>query len=226
MPVSQKVSSLHLDGIHSFHWLGQTLTLLPDRAIYWEEASALLLADLHLGKAGHFRKAGIPIPAQVHWEDLGRLSLLIEAWRPAQIILLGDLFHSDLNEEWAFFERWLEQYTSIRFILVKGNHDILPSSIYELSNLELKLAPFGMPPFSLTHEPTADDNGYNIAGHIHPAVRLRGAGRQYMTVPCFHFGQKGAVLPAFGQFTGTAAVRPIPGDVVFAVTQDRVIPLR
>ncbi|MEL6535722.1 MAG: ligase-associated DNA damage response endonuclease PdeM [Bacteroidota bacterium] len=218
-------SSLSLEGIHRFSWLGQSLVLLPDRAIYWEDQKALLLSDIHLGKAGHFRKAGIPIPSQVHWEDLGRISLLIEAWQPAQVLLLGDLFHSDLNEEWTFFERWLSQYTRINFILVKGNHDILPDLIYDLSNMEVIQGAHHIPPFTLTHEPIEDSQGYNIAGHIHPAIRLMGRGRQYMTVPCFHFGQKGALLPAFGRFTGTAVVRPSSGDAVFAVTQDRVIPL-
>ena len=49
-------------GLHSFSFQGQTLILHPAKAIFWKEKSRLLLADVHLGKAGHFRKVGIPVP--------------------------------------------------------------------------------------------------------------------------------------------------------------------
>ena len=64
----------------------QQLTLLPQRAIWWEEKRFLLLADLHLGKAGHFRKNGSPIPAAVHWKDLVVLGTLIETYHPEKVV--------------------------------------------------------------------------------------------------------------------------------------------
>ena len=47
--------------------------------------------------------------------------------------------------------------------------------------------------------------GYRLAGHIHPSVVLYGTARQSMRLPAFVFGLEGAILPAFGDFTGTAA---------------------
>ena len=46
------------------------MCLLPDKCMFWKEHNSLILADLHIGKAGHFRKAGIPIPSHIHIDDL------------------------------------------------------------------------------------------------------------------------------------------------------------
>ena len=217
--------STTLQGHYTFQHEGQQLVLLPEKAIYWQDQQTLICADLHLGKAGHFRKAGVPIPGNVHWEDLGRLSLLLEAWQPRELLLLGDLFHSDINNEWTFFERWMEQYPRLKVVLVKGNHDILPNAAYEISNLSVVTAPLERGPYSFTHHPTSTSNLYNLAGHIHPSVALQGRGRQRISLPCFYFGLKGGILPAFGRFTGTARITPAPKEAVFGITQDRVIAL-
>ena len=55
----------------------EELTLLPERAIFWRRKNALLISDLHLGKSGHFRKAGIALPSSIHHDDLDRLSKII-----------------------------------------------------------------------------------------------------------------------------------------------------
>lgn len=34
----------------------QNLLLLPEKALFWEEEKGLIISDVHLGKAGHFRK--------------------------------------------------------------------------------------------------------------------------------------------------------------------------
>ena len=51
----------------------QKLWLSAERCIFWEEQSALIVSDLHLGKTGHFRKAGIAVPQSVFKEDLQHL---------------------------------------------------------------------------------------------------------------------------------------------------------
>jgi metallophosphoesterase superfamily enzyme len=65
--------------------------------------------------------------------------------------------------------------------------------------------------------------GYALAGHIHPAVRLTERGGQSLRLPCFWFGARVGVLPAFGAFTGSARVRPRAGDQVFVVADGEVI---
>jgi metallophosphoesterase superfamily enzyme len=42
-------------------------------------------------------------------------------------------------------------------------------------------------------------------------------------LPCFHHRGSSLVLPAFGEFTGTHAVSPAPGDGVYALTGNDVV---
>jgi metallophosphoesterase superfamily enzyme len=79
--------------------------------------------------------------------------------------------------------------------------------------------------FIFTHHPLESiaEGQYNIAGHIHPGIHLRGKGRQELTLPCFYFGGRQGLLPAFGAFTGLARIYPKKGEQVFAIAEDSVI---
>ena len=50
------------------------IVLLPGRAAVLPASATLLVADLHLGKAATFRKAGIPVPEGSAQRDLARLA--------------------------------------------------------------------------------------------------------------------------------------------------------
>src|SRR3954464_5542442 len=108
-----------------FKLLNQDLLLLPQKAIYWEQEKALIAADVHLGKVGHFRKAGIAVPRDLEQTDLSELSDLIFEHKPAKLIFLGDLFHSDMNADWEWFRMWRQQHKKLEIHLVRGNHDII-----------------------------------------------------------------------------------------------------
>ena len=203
---------------------GQNLGLLADKAALWHDTDTLLVADLHLGKATHFRKAGIAIPHAVEQDNLDRLSQLLLQHPIQRILILGDLFHSRHNGAWLAFKDFLALFHDRSFVLVMGNHDILAPEAYAVDNLSC-CSELTEGPFLFTHEPLEKlpEGLYNVYGHIHPAVRLRGAGLQSLKLPCFHFHEKGAVLPAFGGFTGTAIVTPAEGDVIYGLTEDKVI---
>ena len=199
---------------------GEKLKLLSRRAIFWESKEILILSDLHLGKAGHFRKHGIPVSKKIHLSDLKTLEELIQKYQPVKVILLGDLFHSLENNEWNDFLSFLKVYDFIEFILVEGNHDILseyPKSLTVLPVLEI-------PPFSFTHI-RQESKLYNLSGHIHPGVSVRGRGRQSITMPCFYFTSTHGLLPAFGEFTGIKKIRPKKDDRVFGVADRTIIEL-
>lgn len=206
---------------------GQTLHLHPLRAVYWQEARALLLADLHLGKATHFRRAGIAVPAAVNTTDFDRLAQLLNDFNPLRVLLLGDLFHSRYNQVWERFVNFTEQHAAIRFELVPGNHDILSRQQYEQARLHLHPAEWVEGPFHFSHHPLAPeaqtDDCYNLAGHVHPCVRLHGPGGQNLRLPCFYFGRQGGILPAFGAFTGCAEVEVRAGDRVYVLTDSSVL---
>lgn len=208
--------------------LGEKLTLLPEKAIFWEKAATILIADLHLGKITHFRKAGIGLPAEAEQDNLERLAQLLLDYPCKRVLLLGDLFHSDYNEEWPKFKQFLSQFPELSFVLVRGNHDILHAEDYLCKNLSV-VDELGEGPFIFTHIPLPapsaahPTHNYNVCGHIHPGVMLRGKGMQSMKLPCFHFSKHCLVLPAFGTFTGTAKIKPHKTDDVFVITEHQVV---
>ncbi|MES2278514.1 MAG: ligase-associated DNA damage response endonuclease PdeM [Bacteroidota bacterium] len=207
--------------------LNQHLLLLPQKAIYWQQEKALIAADVHLGKVGHFRKAGIAVPRDMEQDDLAVLSDLIHEHRPEKIIFLGDLFHSDMNSDWEWFAMWRRNFPKLKIILIKGNHDIIQDRHYLELNVELH-EELLVGPFLMLHHPQSEDKldiatGYVFCGHIHPGVSLTGKARQSITLPCFAFGNRQVVLPSFGKFTGKVAMQHRKSDRIFGVLKDKVI---
>ena len=213
----------------SFNLLNQDLLLLPQKAIYWQQEKALIAADVHLGKVGHFRKAGIAVPRDMEQNDLGVLSDLIFEHKAEKLIFLGDFFHSDMNADWDWFILWRSQFPKLEIILIRGNHDIIDDENYRRLNIilydELLIGPFLMLHHPLTDEGLQNAKGYSLCGHIHPGISLVGRGRQHITLPCFAFGARQGILPSFGKFTGRVAIRSNKTDRIFAVAGDKVKPL-
>jgi len=207
----------------------EELVLLPERAIWWKKKEALLVSDIHLGKSGHFRKAGIAVPAALQQEDLSTLSDLVRQYKPLHLYILGDFFHSVLNEDWYWFPLWRKQFPELQISLIKGNHDILNDSLLTDAGVILIKGFLDIYPFRLIHIPpvqaakTLADPWYYLSGHIHPAVRMKGRGRQSLTIPCFYFSDRQGILPAFGRFTGTSAIAVTESDQVYPVHSGRVI---
>ena len=76
--------------------------------------------------------------------------------------------------------------------------------------------PSAIGPLRLCHHPDCVADGYVIAGHLHPAIILRGRANERVRLACYWFGELVGVLPAFGSFTGSAIISPAAGDRVFA----------
>lgn len=198
---------------------GEELILLAEGAILWN--GLLLVADLHIGKVGHFRKNGIPVPNDVGRNNLWRLSNLLLDNQPKKVYFLGDLFHSRYNKQWDEFVDFIHAFDEIDFILIKGNHDILNHQHFEDAGISV-VAQLEIAPFLLTHDRVETDL-YNLHGHIHPGVRLRGEGRQSLRLPCFFFSENFGILPSFGDFTGTHKLEVQQGDRVFVLAEGSVI---
>ncbi len=204
---------------------GEQLFLLPEKAIYWPDRDMVLIADLHLGKVGHFRKSGIPIPQKAGRSTIDRLESILFHYDPEKVVFLGDLFHSEYNSDWLGLNNLMERYPHTSYILVEGNHDILRDYNYQESKLQLIRDQVEVGPFVLSHEPIEEviEGKYNLCGHLHPAVRLEGRARQYMRLACFYFGDNTGILPAFGSFTGCAIIKPLKNEKVFVIAEDKVI---
>ncbi|MEM6732222.1 MAG: ligase-associated DNA damage response endonuclease PdeM, partial [Myxococcota bacterium] len=201
---------------------GEPVVLLPERAILWPARNTLFVADLHWGKRETFVVEGMPLPDGLLEEELGLLDALVDAHEVKRIVVLGDLIHSregltpQVEETVA---RW--RATGPAFLLVRGNHDRHVKRLPESWRID-ESQDRTEPPFVLTHVPRRDPEGHVLAGHIHPALRLRGRG-DGLRVPCFHVSPACTTLPAFSAFTGGAVVRKGQKDRAFAVTGDQVI---
>jgi DNA ligase-associated metallophosphoesterase len=200
--------------------------LSAGRYIYWEEEQAIIASDLHFGKTGHFRKAGIPVPQSVYKEDLQRLIAAMQYYQPRQLVIVGDLFHSSSNKEMDWFLRWRQDFSHIGFNLIKGNHDILDSHWYSNAGITVFPEQHTIGAFTFVHDlpnTTATASHYTFSGHLHPGVRIEGMGKQTLRFPCYYFGEQFAVLPAFSHFTGLACIRPSGNDRMFAIVNQSVI---
>jgi hypothetical protein len=83
---------------------GEPVRLLPERALFWQAACALVVADVHWGKAAAFRSAGIPIPGGATRQDLDRLDQAVARTGARRLVVLGDLFHA--KDETYFKDVW------------------------------------------------------------------------------------------------------------------------
>ncbi len=205
---------------------GTELELMAERAAYWPERATLFVADTHWGKAAAFRANLIPVPGGTTESDLARLTSAILRTSPRRIVLLGDALHSrDGRSEKTFqsLAAWRARHAEIEILLVRGNHDRKAGDPPEGLGIHCVDAPVIEAPFVFQHHPSETPAGYALAGHIHPAVRLRGRGLQRATLPCFHFAPGVATLPAFGSFCGSALIQPGPADRVYAIADDEIV---
>ncbi|OWW27134.1 metallophosphoesterase [Zobellia sp. OII3] len=195
-------------------------TMHPSGVLFWKEKSMLLISDVHLGKISHFRKFGAAVPQAAVQTNFKKMDKAIDLFQPQVIVFMGDLFHSALNKEWKLFENWIATISS-EVILVAGNHDIISPLKYEALGIQV-VSEICLDGFLLTHHPEEREACFNFCGHIHPAVRLQGMGRQSIRLACFFKSAHQMILPAFGTFTGTHVLEPQADHEIYALTEEEI----
>ncbi|MFO0873261.1 MAG: ligase-associated DNA damage response endonuclease PdeM [Phycisphaerales bacterium] len=208
-------------------WLdlrGERVGVLPQRAIWLPARAALIVADLHVGKGEAYRALGVPMPEGLLDETLERLGRLVATSGATRVVVLGDLIHAPAGLTPAVRARVASFLSALpaTVALVRGNHDRrierLPAEWPIVAHDE----PLDDPPFALVHHPAAHRDRYSIAGHLHPTMTLAGAG-DAIRLPCFHFGPRIAVLPAFSRFSRGVPLSVEPGDRAFVVADEEVV---
>ena len=203
---------------------GQRFQMHPSGALFWENESLLMMSDVHLGKISHFRKYGAAVPQHALLKNFETMDSAIAQFDPKHVVFMGDLFHSSLNKEWGLFEEWVGQ-KKMQLTLVEGNHDIISHVKYEA--LGIKVTPeFSLGNFFMTHHPEEREGQFNFSGHLHPAVRLTGLGRQSVRLRCFYKSSVQMILPAMGEFTGSHTMAVTKECEVFAILGDTVLPVQ
>ena len=199
---------------------GTELWLLAEKAIWWPAQQALLVADIHIGKAAAYRALGQPVPHGTTAANLAQLDALLERFDCRQLIFLGDFLHarqSRTPQTLAALARWRASHPTLAIRLVRGNHDKHAGDPPAELRFQLVEEPLLLGPFALQHEPHAHPGHHVLAGHLHPAYQLRGLGRQRLRLPCFVLGEEISLLPSFGSFTGAMTIRAQPGQSGFVV---------
>jgi DNA ligase-associated metallophosphoesterase len=199
--------------------------LLPERAAYWHDGACLVIADAHFGKAAAFRARGVPVPQGTTHDNLKRLTALIARLRPRRLVFLGDLFHareSHAPETIEAMSVWRRQHAVLDLVLVEGNHDRHAGTPPAALGVRVEAEPWLCGDIAFCHHPQHAAGHTVVAGHLHPCVRLHGRAGESLRLPCFWLRDGLVVLPAFGDFTGGAAVTREDGDRVIGVADDRL----
>lgn len=208
--------------LHKIHH--QNFWLSAQRSVFWEGQKALIVSDLHFGKIGHFRKSGIAVPQTVYKEDLQRLIDLLHYFKPEQLIVVGDFFHSHANTELDWFKKWRNDFSSLKILLVKGNHDILKDRWYEETAIEIIENELQINSFLFMHDKCEDRKEvYTFCGHIHPGIIINGLGKQSLRFPCFYFAKNYCILPAFSKFTGAVGMDASSANSIYAIVENKLL---
>lgn len=204
-------------GALALNWGGQALVLDPSGALWWPSQAALLLADLHLGKAHSFRRQGLPVPAGTTGRLLGRLDALLARYPAQQLWVLGDFLHAAPAQDSPAadaFLRWRLARPDLALGLVRGNHDQHAGDPPAAWGLQVVDEPWAWAGLALRHHPSTppDEAPWvpEVVGHLHPVAVLHGPGRDRLRLPCFCEEPGRLMLPAFGEFTGGLAVAAGP----------------
>ncbi len=218
----------------------QSLFLLPEKMVFWKEAKTLLVADTHFGKAATFRQAGIPIPSGTTSAMLQRLSEVIELHQARRLIVLGDFVHAATRCQNGFEAEliaWRDRHSALELMLVRGNHDRGHNALFKALGMQAVNEPYAETPFAFCHFHDVEDKSvrqtnsewankrvlFRFGGHIHPGVTLNNFGKAKEKISCYWVSESFMVLPAFGEFTGCAAIRPRSGDQIFVVADHQVM---
>lgn len=174
-------------------------------ALWLEAERTLIVADLHLEKGSSYAARGQMLPPYDTRDTLRRLDAEVAALKPASVILLGDTFHDRRSEDRLALDdadRLRALAEVCRLIWVVGNHDAqgpqaLPGEVVD---------EFAMAGLTFRHEPQPGPQAREVAGHLHPAARVK-APRGIVRRRCFITDGERVILPAFGAYAGGLNVR-------------------
>lgn len=213
----------NIAGGHRLSLCGQTLGLLPQRALYWQEEQTLIVADVHLGKAQTFQRAGLAVPGTTLTHDLARLDELLGMTSAQRLLVLGDFVHHRSGLTSAVREilyEWCDRL-KVELLVILGNHDRPNRQFLAELPLVLREKSWRCGPFEFAHERIVSDR-FCFIGHLHPVASLGSA----LRLPVFAFYDRYCVLPAFSYFTGGWEIERDGLRQVFAAIEDKsVLPI-
>ena len=213
---------------------GMECALRCSGALWLPGERTLVAGDLHLEKGSAYAARGQLLPPYDTAETLDRLEAEVAALNPRLVILLGDSFH-DARALARLAPRHRLRLVALALgrtlVWAEGNHDIalledrgaaLPGEVAD----EVRLGAL-----TLRHEPRPGRQPGEVAGHLHPCIKLA-RGRVGVRRRAFVTDGERIVLPAFGAYAGGLNVRDPTFGLLFgsaplaaALGERRVHPL-
>lgn len=193
------------------------LAVLPDLsgALWLPDERTLVVADLHLEKGSAYAARGVFLPPYDSTATLAALTAVILRHAPVRVIALGDSFH-DRDAQARISATNLAALRQLQtgrdWLWVTGNHDPQIGAAMGGDTADT----ISLAGVTLRHEPDARETGFEIAGHLHPAAKVRMRGRA-LRRRCFALSQRRCVMPAMGAYAGglnlrDSAFRPLLGE--------------
>ncbi len=173
-------------------------------ALYLPGEDVLVVSDLHLEKGAAFARRLMPVPPYDTAATLSRLAAVIGRYAPRLVISLGDAFHDGDGARLMPdpFRAGLEaQMSGRQWIWIAGNHDPEHPAGFAGETME----EFRLGALVFRHVPRDGKAPGEIAGHVHPAVRVALRG-QVVRRPCFVDDGNRMLMPAFGAYTGAVSL--------------------
>jgi putative SbcD/Mre11-related phosphoesterase len=147
-----------------------------------KETKIMIIADLHIGWEMALSQNGIHVPSQT-LKLLAKLKALLCEYRPAKLVILGDVKHTVAKAEMSEWRDIPDFFNSLKdlvqeILIIRGNHDgnlepLLPESVKLLPGTGEVISSAGFfhghqwPSTRLLKCKTL------VMGHIHPVVVLR-----------------------------------------------------
>ena len=194
--------------------------LLDSRlALFHEQEKWLAIADLHFGFELSQRAAGCLVPLWGMESIETRLSHLLYDYRPATLVLLGDLVH-DKKGAREFFSLVTRLRKQCDVVLLAGNHDT------QIKRLTADLRDFFTTDrFEFHHgDCEREQNGrIQIIGHFHPAATLHDGAGLRLKFPALVQESGCWILPAFSPWApGTEWIEREQGRI-WLCTPNRIL---
>jgi DNA ligase-associated metallophosphoesterase len=183
------------------------LTILPDvsGALWLPEERTLIVADLHLEKGSAYAARGVMLPPYDSTATLAALASVVLRLQPARVIALGDSLH-DRDAESRIAAETLAALRLIQqgrdWLWITGNHDPAISRAMGGDSADM----IQLAGVTLRHEPDPAGTGPEIAGHLHPAAKVRMRGRAIRR-RCFALSARRCIVPAMGAYAGGLNLR-------------------